>query len=1416
MEQAIIADKERKLALYRDEADIRKLAGDRAGATRVLREARTVAEDDPALAQELGASILERIQAGETVAPTERQEASDLFVSLAEMYDGEHGLAYSMAALDVIPGHDRAMQLAAHYARELGRTAELPPRWAEYVKANPTGALVEEARREAGSAVEMDSLARRSSSAPLGGGPLDGVPATTEASQSSFRTDQVLRALQEATALVAKGQKPQALGKYKEVLALDPAHPEALAWVEDYLRQKRQYAELRDVLMHAVRAPDTSPETRKQQLLEVAGLCETQLRDLETAIQAYKQICSLDRGDSSARDHLRRLLERGGRWDELGGVLEQEATAASDIEMKIGLEKKLAQLHEVKRRDVVSAGEAWARIAALLSGDEAPIQTAVKLFEKGLRYDLACQVIGDNAAAIEDKPARASLYRKMGELYEKAGKPAEAGEAYAQAAEADQSAKLWEAAERCLVAGEKWDRAAFALGQRAELTAEPRARAALLVRASQMLTKAGDHVNALLYVEGASTLDPHNDEYAAEIEQRYVESERFADLADFHIARAEKLDDHAKRSSLRKRAAEIQAERLGDKDAARETLLRTLEDGDDADVLHKLADDAEQRGDAEQARDFLHRLVALTKTPEDQVRVALREARLLADTLNDVDGAVARYTFIVDDIDPKNLEAVRKIAELEEKRGNQKAVADALERELKIVTDDEQKLETAHKLAALYEGPLDDAPRAIRALDVVHDLDPEDFEATSHLQVLCEKVEDWPRVATLLEALIEIEGDEDELSTLTRKRAGILANKLDRGDDALAALATPADQGDKACRDAYVELADRLGWKGIVAGKLVEWYGEAPPTPDRNAALRGAFDRFVGVERDEDAAKVALELARSKGADHALAEKLEEIALKLKDLEAMSVAHELLARELTGSERATELVRQAEILVKAGVDPVEAQQHGETGLGSVPPGQVEPLLARLAALVEAPGQIIDVYERQVGRCKVPADRLTALARAAQVAATRGAPDRAKSFYELALAAGVPEETLLALELSAMQGDRDHGGTVLRRTLAEALSLGGQGSRDGGRTRGLLLRRAAQIAHRELGDVDKAFEWLGDALIAHVETATLDALEELALEVEDLKRAEATIGRALSEVFDGPLVRQLLARRVKMRREKLDDKAGAAEDLKKLHDLSPADVAVMDELSVLLTELGDFRGMVHVLEDQILRGKDPQARAELARKVARLWEEQLKDPREAADAWRRVLRMKPGDLDAQAGLERAKTGMLSQPKPEPVAELAAASADEEKQGATPVPQAEIATAASEEPTATGEASVETAEARPADAVEDEGPSSAAIALALEQDEEATSVVGAEELERVLARSKQEDEPVPPPATSQSASGGQDEDEILAVDDSELVDDELIIDTDSMAPPPGATAEEPAPEPPPVQEPQEPPRAHKRRR
>ncbi len=301
--------------------------------------------------------------------------------------------------------------------------------------------------------------------------------------------------------------------------------------------------------------------------------------------------------------------------------------------------------------------------------------------------------------------------------------------------------------------------------------------------------------------------------------------------------------------------------------------------------------------------------------------------------------------------------------------------------------------------------------------------------------------------------------------------------------------------------------------------------------------------------------------------------------------------------------------------------------------------------------------------------------MKALARAAQVAALHDEVERARGFFELALSGTPAPEALALLEQAAQDSDAESGDDRLRRALCSAMASGGQGARDGGRTRGLLLRRAASLVHRALGDLEQAFTWLGDALIAHVDPATLDALEALAREVGDPRRAEVTLSRALGEVFDVPLVRQLLARRAKLRRG-LEDASGAAADYKKLHELSPTDQGVADELSMLLGDLGDFPAMVQLYEDSILRGKDMAVRIELARKVASIWQDQLIDPREAADAWRRVLRMRPGDADATAGLERAKSNMLrkreasdrpsegasasSEVPPSPVAETAAAT------------------------------------------------------------------------------------------------------------------------------------------------------------
>lgn len=1318
-------DPARRAGLLRDEAQTRKFAGDLQGATRALAQAREIDGSDPALQQEYASSVLDRIQAGEAVPADERGYAAELLVALAETYEGEHGLAYAGAALDIEPGHDRAVQLLLHYARALGEPASMSHRYAAYLAANPGGAMSEEVRGALGAAAPAGdapnvetaerpaavdesasaadpSTTKRSSVVPprmsqppptqersepgpeagfrgsrasgelrgtsdapgrearAGGGEArepagrEPRPGGDARESRALSPDKMQGILDAAQMLAGKGKKPEAYAKYKEVLDSDPAHPEALSWTEDYLRSKRDYGQLRDVLLASIRATANTPEmldTRKERLREIAGLCEGNLRDVDGAIAAWRQLLSLDRKDESARTALMRLLEKSQRWDDLANLLEQEATIESDVDTKVILEKKLAKLQEDKRKDLTAAGEAWSRIARLVPDDDQAIVTASKLFEKGDRTDLAASVIAEGAPAIDDPVARGQLLQRLGELREQLGQPVLAGDSYAEGADALRSGRLWDEADRLYSGAEAWEKAANAAYQRGLLTGELKQQAACYARAAEYLTRANRPDDALERLEQATEFDPLNDDYAGQLVSRYDQSGSTDKLVAFLTKRGDRLTDRSKRINIRREAATLCASRLQDKELARELWLKLLEDGDDREALERLIDDAVEREDHTEAATLLRRLGQNTVDKAEKARVALREAELLADGVGDVDTAISRYELILSDLDPTCRPALQAIADLQEARGGLAEAADALERELKLVADVQERGQIAGRLARLYE-KLDDPRNAIRALDLVRKADLEDFDALTRLCELCETTEQWGRVAELLVERIEIEADEQEVVSLTTKLASILADKLDRGDEALGALTDLADQGVSSVRRAYIELGDRLGWKGIVASKLKEWWFDARHGAERTEALRGAFARFAEVGRDADAVTVAIELVRTKGADRKLAEHLEELSVKTGDHEALSVAHDVLTREVHGSERAHELVRQAEVRARAGTAPQDAMNHGEQGLAFLPPSEAEPLLERLAALAAKPVDVIDLYERQVVRSKAPPDRVRALARAAQIASTRGQPERARGFFELALS-GVPtDETVNVLDAAAREGDKLAGGDRLRRALCQALAQGGHGARDGGRTRANLLRRAATIAHRDLNDGEQAFTWLGDALVSHVDGLTLDMLEGLGIDTGDPRRAEGALTHALSEVFDGPLVRQLLARRAKIRRDQLVEPISAAADLKKLHDLSPTDQAVMDELAGLYMSLDDYKSLVHLYEDQILRGKDMVARAELARKVARIWEEQLADGREAADAWRRVLRMKPGDAEATGGLDRAKTGQLKKPEGDP--------------------------------------------------------------------------------------------------------------------------------------------------------------------
>ena len=1289
MERVLSTDSERRMALYLDEADVCKAAGEEELAAGALRHAVALEPGDATLRQQLGTVVLELVRSGRPVNAELRVEGAGMFVSLAEEFP-EHAVAYSLCALEMVPAQDRAIQLAIHYAEQLGGLEDVAPFAAAYVHYNPTGPLVADARRVAGdiaprAAMVADEAAedaatngvsqsvRPRDSEPSEAHGVGGVAFETELDEEEAAlaalsedgpvpsgltiganvTGPVRELLQAAAQLIQKNRRNEAAQTYKEALAIEPAQPVAIEYMQTFLRRTRRFGELRSLLSAAAAVEGVTYQQRASWLREVASLSESQLQDLDGALAAWQKLAELGAGDESV-SQLRRLLERAARWHDVAELLRNQADQQSDLEARIAIEKDLARLHQTKLEDPIAAGEAWARIAGLTPGDDVAIDTAVKLFESGERHDMAIGVITDNIHGVEDPTAKVELLTRLGTLRLESGDATGAAQAYAEAAATSNDLDLWELAETSYLQAQQLEKAVEANGERVRLLGDqPTRQAALLVKASGYLADAGDTARALGHLYRATELDPNNDDYAEAVEKQLLASRRGAELPAFLLERAGRIADGQKRVSLRKRAAKYQSHELGDFDSARRSYELVLQETDDAEALSLLADDAEGRGDASTAVGFLRRLISL-KDDNRRVPLLLREAHLRHKGLKDLDGAVRSYETILRELDPKNLDALAALSELELLRGKPDKAAEALERQLELATSAEHKTDLGVRLADLYESDLNDIEGALRVLQIVHATDPNDFDAVQRICELSERSENWGLLARHLQALIAIEGDEEEVSAMTRRLAVVLHERLERSDEALEYLERIADRGDEGCRQQFVSLADDLKQPILAADKLVHWYAPETGSPRRAHALHGAFTRLVTAADDDRMIVVAKELARTRSADVDIAEPLERVAVKKRDLDVLNMALELKVRDLSGVARADEMVRQAEVLTASGLEPSMAIVHGERALTSVAPDRVEPLLQRLASLAGSVEHKIDVYERQTDRCKSSAERLFALSRAAQVASEQGDLKRARRFFDQALNDGVPDGGLEMLEKAARASDAGRGNrdTTLRVVLADALAAGGQGPGVGASARSALLSRAALLAHRDLGAHEKAFAWLADALVTQVDPQVLQSLNELALDLGDHRQADEVLTAALEEVFDVPSVRQLLQARAVIRKTYLSDAAGAAEDLKRLHELAPGDDGILRQLEALYAELGDYRGLVQLYENQILRGRDPNARAELARRVALIWRDKLKDARETADAWRRVLRMKPGDNEAREGIALAKRSIPFRRSPAP--------------------------------------------------------------------------------------------------------------------------------------------------------------------
>jgi len=584
---------------------------------------------------------------------------------------------------------------------------------------------------------------------------------------------------------------------------------------------------------------------------------------------------------------------------------------------------------------------------------------------------------------------------------------------------------------------------------------------------------------------------------------------RYVDAAS-RVAAA--LTDPARRADLRRQAARVLGERLGDAAGEVAALRLVLEDEEDRDALERVADDAERSGRYEEACSLLARLEASVAEPADKIRLLLRIARLRSSETEDVDGALSILDRVLRDLDASCSDAIELSVDLLTSRGDWKGVADVLDRARQGAANKERRLALILRLAAVWEERLEDPRRTAEYLQEARKLAPDDTSILRRLAALLETCGLWEQLSEVLAAMAPHARDLDELSSLAIRRAALLEHKLGRAHDALSVVVELADLGDRPCRLAYVRIADDASRKDLAAIKLEKWSAGEDGTDRDIDGLVAAFDRYLQSRLLHESARVAGLLRDQKEVGRQVSHRLEEVALQAGELGFARIAQGYLLESREGREAAEEAVRQAEVLVAAGADRNQAVIAAEALFAGIEPREAHVFLPRLSSLAPTPDDRLAIYERQVARSTQKDERLIALAEAAMVAARLGLAARCRRLFAMGISSSTTDDDLVALERTACVADEEMTGTSLRRAWAEALAEGAAQARGGANRQAALLRKAALIAHRDLQDPGLGFDWANEALLIKLTAAVQAAFRQQSDQVRKLTEAVEALAR----------------------------------------------------------------------------------------------------------------------------------------------------------------------------------------------------------------------------------------------------------------------------------------------------------------
>ncbi len=969
--------------------------------------------------------------------------------------------------------------------------------------------------------------------------------------------------------------------------------------------------------------------------------------------------------------------------------------ASQDPSERRELLTRLAKLHEEQKEDYAAALDTVALLLAEEPGDAGTISELERLAKVASAEGRLAQIYAAELTKLgSDDQSSARLAQRTGELFRQLNEPEQALTFFRRAlAFEPESKSLFAAVDGLLAATSRADERVELYRQALEHRFEPAERLALLhTMAELQRTSLSRPDDAIETYRQALDLEDGDATALDALSALYRKRERWDDLAELFQRRAESAASPELSAPQRLLLANLHQER-GQVDRAIDQLqeiVMALPSHHEAiaalEQLRKVPAHTERVVEIlrplYESLDDWHRQIQLNEDryqlaqePQDKVRVLRETAELWEKRGGDLDRARRSMEAAVK-LDPDDSEARLEFERLTERTAAWDALSDAYEAVLSEEPGPRDRRELLAKLAEVHDQRRDDPRKALSAYERLFAADESDILPLNKLEQLATLLSDWPALVRVLTAKVELLSSDEDRASVWRR---IAEAKRDMLDDAAGAVegyekALELDPESSFTVDCLIDLYETKG----EAARLVELYlRRVELSDDEDADLKYTLlvsaaacygqqlsDQRKAIEVLEQALTVRpgdggvlASLNRLYQAESMWPELLE--SLKLQASAAETSEERARLRKEIGGILALKLESYEDALEAYRLALGEAPSDAELVSAVRQIGDQHEHLRRVVAEILVPvleqgahhAQLCEVLELRLTVETEPTERVQSLRTIARVLETQlGKPAEAESALLRAVSER-PDD----LELHA-EVERLARATSGFARYADVLSDRAGSTFDPEVARELCVR-LGRICEEELKDdvravaaYKKAVEQVGDQpeLLAAVDRlltrlgdheAVAEIIERrVSVEPSDERQADLYFRLAQLQVeqFKAP-ARGLSSLRMAL--ERVPGHDGAILELEKLveHD------DLFDEVSEILESVYRARGLTDRLaklfERRVGFAGDVDARVDMRRSLARVLEEDCRDPRAAQRVLELGLAEAPSDSALLEEVER---------------------------------------------------------------------------------------------------------------------------------------------------------------------------------